>query len=251
MIKEKFSVPLPDEETIHSEINKIVIAGIKPKQSLLSCFMDLYKVIGWKYLFTNQRDGLFITFSVMTVLIYLFSNLTETAQTSADVYPFLFAASPLLYISLSFYDFLYKRHYATFEMEMVSKYNLYQITGFKMLIFSMLSIFVNTMAITFLAIKYEAIHLLTAFFVSTTALFLFSIIFLAALIKKQTGWRAAVVILGWIGSNIVLTLLPNHLYSNILLKLPIFVYSVVLLVSIFLYLQYLNRLMRMKPAEGV
>lgn len=251
MSKEKFSIPYPNRETMEEEIERIVQAGVKPPPSFHSYFIHLYRNIGWKYLFTNQRDGALITFSAMAILIFLFSSNAETAHTEAELYPFLFVASPLLYIALSFYDFLHKRHHATFEVEMVAKYNLYQVAAFKMLLFSVLSIFVNMMSILFISVIYEDIHFFKAFFVSTTALFLFSIIFLAIITKKQTGARASMIILGWGTANILLNLLPNQLYSHFLLQLPIFVYGVVLTFSLIIYFRFLSKLVRMKPAEGV
>ncbi|MBO0993885.1 hypothetical protein [Bacillus sp. SD088] len=251
MPKEKLSIPYPDQLKMKSEVARIVQVGVKPHQSFLSYIVHLYKNIGWKYLFTNQRDGALITFSVMVLLIGLFSSMAETAQTEADIFPILFVASPLLYMALSFYDFLHKRHHATFEVEMVTKYNLYQVAAFKMLLFSVLSILVNTMSILIVSFIYEEIHFFKAFLVSTTALFLFSIIFLAIIMKKQTGVRATMTIIGWGAVNILLDLLPNQLYSYFLLQLPIFVYGLVLGFSVVIYFRFLNKLVRRKPAEGV
>ncbi|KRG16887.1 hypothetical protein ACA29_01990 [Lederbergia galactosidilytica] len=261
MSKEKFSIPYPDQSKIDLEVDQIVRAGgVKPHQSYYTYFVHLYKGIGWKYLFTNRRDGILITFSAMFLLIYLFNSMaeaaqteanSEAAQTEANFYPILFIASPLLYISLSFYDFLHKRHHATYEVEMVTKYNFYQVAAFKMLLFSILAIFVNMVSILFVSVIYEYVHFFKAFLVSTTALFLFSILFLAIIMKKQTGVRASMIILGWSGTNILLNLLPNQAYSHFLLQLPIFVYGLVLTFSLILYFRFLNKLVQIKPAEGV
>lgn len=247
MPKDKFFIPYPDQSKIELEVEQIVRAGVKPRQSFPSYIVQLYKNIVWKYLFTNQRDGALITFSAMALLICFFIS----AQTETTLYPFLFFASPLLYIVLLFYDFLHKRQHATFEVEMVAKYNLYQVVAFKMLLFSVLSILVNTMSIFIVSFIYEEIHFFKAFLVSTTALFLFSIIFLAIIMKKQTGVRATITIIGWGAVNILLDLLPNQLYSRFLLQLPIFMYGLVLCFSVVIYFRFLNKLVRRKPAEGV
>lgn len=247
MPKEKLSIPYPDQSKMEWEVEQIVRAGGKPRQSFPSYIVELYKNIGWKYLFTNQRDGALITFSAMLLLICFFIS----AQTETTLYPLLFFASPLLYIVLSFYDFVHKRQHATFEVEMAAKYNLYQVGAFKMLLFSVLSILVNTLSILIVSFIYEEIHFFKAFLVSTTALFLFSIIFLAIIMKKQTGVRATMTIIGWGAVNILLDLLPNQLYSHFLLQLPIFVYGLVLGFSVVIYFRFLNKLVRRKPAEGV
>ncbi|PWA09758.1 hypothetical protein DCC39_12400 [Pueribacillus theae] len=252
MDKEKFRIPMPDEQTIQSEIERIVAVGVKPRQSFLSYLVMMYRGIGVKYLFTNQRDGILITFSIMAILVFLFSQISEKAWVQeTEVYSFLFLVSPLLYISLSVYDFLHKRHNQTFEVEMVSTYNLYQVAAFRMLVFSIISILVNTISIISLIMMYENLHFIRAFMVSTTALFLFSIIFLAALMKRQSGIVTILVIAGWIGTNRALSIPRNQIYAEFLLHLPVFVYGVVLIVSILVYLNYLSKLMRFKPTEGV
>ncbi len=251
MNKEKLEIPFPDEQKIQTEIKRIVKVSLKPRQSFLAYVIQLYKTIGLKYLFINRREGLLLCFSILVMMIYLSSAVTKTAQDETAVYLFLFLVSPLIFTSLSLYDYFYKRHYETIEVEMTTKLNLYQVTAFKMLIFSVISIFLNMFCITILSIVYEEIHFIKAILISTTALFLFSIIFLAALMKKQTGWQVIFVIFGWVGFNITFIILQNHLYMNMLMTLPVFVYAAILIVSIIVYLQYLSKLVRMTPTKGV
>ncbi|MBY0122900.1 hypothetical protein [Bacillus sp. S/N-304-OC-R1] len=252
MNKEKFQIPTPDDEIIQKEIRTIISAGVKRKESFPSFLLNLYKEIGFRYLFTNPRDGILISFSVMAVLIFLFitsaypSNINEN-----DVYGFVFLFSPLLYMVLSLYDLFHKKHSETFEVEMVSKYNLYQVSAFRMFNFSVISIIVNIISIISLVSLFNNLHFFRIFMISTTALFLFSVMFLMIFMKGHSGFHAFQVGIGWIGINVFLRLLNNKVYIQFLMTVPIFVYGIVLAGSIILYLFYLSRLVQMKPAKGV
>ncbi|MCJ8008729.1 hypothetical protein ACFFF5_08945 [Lederbergia wuyishanensis] len=252
MNKEKFHIPLPDDQIIQKEIKTIVRAGVKRKESFPSFLLNLYKEIGFRYLFTNPRDGVLITLSVLAVLVFLFLTITEPSNVNeTDVYAFVFLISPLLFMALSLYDLFHKKHSATFELEMVTKYNLYQVAAFRMFNFSVISIIVNTVSIVSLVSMFDTLQFFRAFMISTTALFLFSIIFLIVFMKRGSGLTALQVGAGWIGLNIVLSLLNNKAYIHFLMTIPIFIYGIVLVGSTILYLLYLSKLVQTKPAEGV
>ncbi|MBS4201656.1 hypothetical protein KHA93_18805 [Bacillus sp. FJAT-49732] len=252
MNKEKFHIPMPDDEIIQKEINTIVRAGVKRNESFPSFLLNLYKEIGFRYLFINPRDGILITLSALAVLVFLFLTITEPSNVNEkDVYGFVFLISPLLFMALSLYDLFYKKHSATFEVEMVAKYNLYQVAAFRMFNFSVISIIVNTVSIVSLVSMFDTLQFFRAFMISTTALFLFSVIFLTVFMKGRSGFAALKVGGGWIGFNILISLLNNKAYIHFLMTIPIIVYGIVLASSLILYLLYLSKLVRMKPAEGV
>ncbi|MBW8350875.1 hypothetical protein K0H71_15685 [Bacillus sp. IITD106] len=252
MSKEKFHIPMPDDEIVRKEIKTIVRAGVKRKESFPSFLLNLYREIGFRYLFTNPKDGILVTLSAMAVLIFLFLTITEPSNVNeTDVYGFVFLISPLLFMALSLYDLFHKKHSATFEVEMVAKYNLYQVAAFRMFNFSVISIIVNTISIISLVSLYDTLQFFRTFMISTTALFLFSVIFLMVYMKGRSGFTALQVGGGWIGLNIVFSFVNNQAYIHFLMTIPIFIYGIVLAGSIILYVLYLSKLVRMKPAEGV
>ncbi|MBS4220115.1 hypothetical protein KHA96_17520 [Bacillus sp. FJAT-49711] len=252
MNKDKFQIPMPDDEIIQKEINTIVKAGIKRKETFPTFLWNLYKDIGFRYLFTNPRDGILITLSVIAVLIFLFMTITEPSNVNEkDIYGFVFLISPLLFMALSLYDLFHKKHSETFEVEMVSKYNLYQVAAFRMFNFSVIAIIVNTISVISLVSFYDTLQFFRTFMISTTALFLFSVIFLMVFMRGRSGFTALQVGTVWMGLNLILSLLNNKAYIYFLMTIPIFVYGIVLAGSVILYLLYLSKLVRMKPAEGV
>src|SRR5690606_39734893 len=61
--------------------------GVKRKESFPSFLLNLYREIGFRYLFTNPKDGILVTLSAMAVLIFLFLTITEPSNVNeTDVY---------------------------------------------------------------------------------------------------------------------------------------------------------------------
>lgn len=252
MNKEKFHIPMPDEKTIQVEIGKIVTAGLKPHRTLPSFLVEMYKTVGLKHLFVNKRDGIIITLTVMASLIFVLCQMAEADRIKeGDIYSVLFLVSPLLYLTLTLYDILYKHLNQTYEMEVVAKYNVYQIAAFRMLVFSIISILVNTVSILTVVGIQDNMSFMRAFMISMTALFIFSFLFLVALMRKRTSVIVFIVISGWIGLNIGFQLVNKQGYIDFLVHLPLLVYGVVLLISIVVYFMYLNKLVKYRLVEGV
>lgn len=252
MSKEKFHIPMPDEQTIQSEIKHIVAVGVKQKESFSSYLYKLYKQIGIKNLLPTRLDEICIILSVMAILIFLSSSFSESKGIrEQDLYAFTFLLSPLFYMSLSVYHFAQKVQTATYEVEMVCKYNLYQIAAFRMFALSVISIFINIISIFSLVMMYDHLNFFRALIISITSLFLFSILFLFACMKKQSVTNATLVIGSWVVLNFGFRLLDSHLYEGFLVKAPILVYVLVLIISISIYIKYLSKLVYLKPSEGV
>lgn len=250
-MKKKLEIHFPSENDIQSEVNQIVSKAMYHRPSFPASLFQLYRQIGLRNLFAHQTETMVIIGSALFTLISLLTMAGNNMQFTEQLYPSIFLISPLLYIALSLHDYWYKQSQGTFEVEMSAKYNLYQVTALRMLLFSMLSILINTIAVILISFRIEDFQILRAVCVSTTALLIFSIAFLALLTRKQTMFSLVLVLCAWIGLNVTLMLLPDHQYAVFLGKLPIFIYGVVLTISLFIYLQYVKQLVRLKPVEGV
>lgn len=247
----KFQVPFPDDETIKREIQQIVKKGIKPKPSFMIYIKQMHKQIGLRYLFVNQWEGGFVTLSVFIVLMLFFNEMVQSIRMESQIYPIIFLISPLLYTVLSIYDFSHKRHHETYEVEMVAKYNVFQLTAYKMIVFSVLTILINSICIGLLAFRMEEIHFIQGILISTTSLFLFSILFLACLMKRPTAITAGIVNSSWVIGHLILIWTFKDGYRMFLQKLPPIVYLIVITLSIVIYICYLQKLVQRKQVEGV
>lgn len=252
MNKEKFHIPLLNNKTVQNEVRTIVASGIQRKESFTSFIKNLYQEIGLRYLFMNHRDGVLISLSSIALVMFLFSLVTESTGVKAEqAYALVFLMSPLLYMALTIYDLLHKKYSATYEVEMVAKYNIYQVAALRMLYFSLLAIVVNAVSIVFLVWMDNRLEFFRAFMISTTALFLFSVIFLMVFVKVRSSFAGLQIGIGWIIVNSVIYYLYDEAYMGFITTAPIIVYAVVLLISIYVYVLYLSRLARVKPVEGV
>lgn len=251
MDKEKFHIPFPDERTIQNQIDQIVAASVKPRESFFTYLKSMYQQVGIKHLFSDRSELMFILFTMITLLSIFFTNAELERARVEDVYAFIFLISPVLFISFSVYTYSNKVINATYDVEMACKYNVYQIIAFRMLVFSVIATLVNLLAIFFIAAVYDDIQFMRAIMISITGLFTFSIIFLYTLMKRHSTVIAAITIVGWIIGNLLLKILDDTLYNGILVNLPLFIYAIILIGSITFYIHLLKRLVHFRRTKLV
>ena len=249
MNKERFKVPDLDEQTIRIQIDKIISIGVKPKQSFPSYLKSMMQQVGLRHIFSDRLEITFITLLV-TMMIGWMVFLPYYSEIH-DMYGYIFLLSPILFLVLSIFTYVRKTQNHTYDVEMACKYNVYQIIAFRMLVFSVFSIVLNTIAVAILAIQYEEIQFMRAFLLSTTALFLFSILLLFALMKRRTTAIVVSTVIGWTIGNLVLQSANVQLYNDLLMKTPNVVYAVVLLAIVLMYLRHVKNLIHFRQTEGV
>ncbi|WP_047983745.1 hypothetical protein [Ornithinibacillus californiensis] len=252
MTKEKFHIPMPSDEQIQRELNHIISVGLKPKESFHVYLLRLYKEIGLRNLMPNRWEEFLILLIGFSALLFIPFVVTESRFYEVkDFYAITFLLSPLLFMTLSIYHFTSKIHTATYEVEMVCKYNLYQVAAFRMFVFSIIAILVNVCSVRSVSLLDDDIQFFRAIMISITSLFLFSIIFLFAYLKRQSRLMIAFVIGGWVVANMSLSYVKSDFYEGFLMTIPIPVYLVILALSIGIYFNYLRKLVHFKPVEGV
>ncbi|WP_440896436.1 hypothetical protein ACS127_00085 [Amphibacillus sp. Q70] len=249
MNKEKLTIPLPNEQTIQQQIDHIVASGMKRNESFFTFVKSMYQQVGMRDLFSDRSELIFVFITAMTLLCTFFIR-PESAQAD-DLYGFIFLISPALFIALSVFTYANKITNATYEVEMACKYNVYQIIAFRMLIFSVLAILVNSITILFFVMTYDDVQFWRAFMISVTGLFIFSVIFLYTLMKRRTTIAVVMIVMGWTAGNILLRYMNHGLYYNILENIPLLVYGIVLIGCIPLHIHLLKKLINFKQAEGV
>lgn len=249
MNKEKLKIPRLDDQIIQLQIDKIVSVGVTPKVTFLSYLKSMNQQVGLRHIFSDRLELGFITTIVVALLgILVISPILGPIQ---EIYSYIFLLSPILFLVLSISTYLRKTQNNTYEVEMACKYNVYQIIAFRMLMFSVFSILLNTIAIAAVAMQYEEINFLRAFLLSLTALFLFSILLLFALMRRRTSVIVVITVIGWTIGNLFLQSANVQLYNDVLVKLPTIVNAVVLLGILFTYIRCLKRLIQFKQTEGV
>lgn len=250
MSKQKFQVPLPDEQTMQSQIRQIVEMSMEGKVSFLPFLKFMYQQIGMKHLFRDHSVHIFSLFTVGTIASAFFLKPASSQVQLLDLYGYIFLISPILFFTLSFYTYANKKVNYTFEVEMVCKYNVYQVIVFRMLLFSVMAILFNTLMITSMSLIYEEIHFFRAFMISNTGLFTFSVLFLFAMLKNRSTVVAMTIMIGWIFGHLFFISMENQLYRDVLVTLPLFVYAFVLSGAFYGYLRVLHRFIYVQHTEG-
>ncbi len=241
---------MPDERTIQLQIDQIVAAGVQQQQSFPSYLKSMVQQVGFKHLFADRLVLVYITCTALIAYMMIFLLAAPERLDVQELYGFIFLLSPILFVSFSAYTYANKVQNATFEIEMSCKFNVYQIIAFRMLVFSAISIVVNTITIVLLVFLFEDMQFIRAFMISITALFTFSILFLYGMMKRRSTVAAATILVGWIVGNLLLRFSNYTMYTQMLITLPLFVYGLVLIGSLYIYLKYLGKLIHFKQTEG-
>lgn len=252
MQKDKFDIEYPDEGIIKEQIKTIVMTGMTPKESFYSHLKEMYKQLGFKYLFRDKSEIIFAM--LLTTLILISIGLSAKDYFEMDVgnvYTFIFISSPILYVVICLLSYLKLKQTNSYEVEMTCKYNVYQVAAFRMLVFSIVCLGINAGFISLMSASYQHVNFLQAFMISVSSLFLFSTIslYLAARIRsKLANYFFAV---GWILMNLLISVYSNAAYQLWIQHIPLYVYIILILVCMIVYLKNLKRLIAFKKVEGV
>ncbi|NGP46411.1 hypothetical protein G4V62_16185 [Bacillaceae bacterium SIJ1] len=249
MTKEKLRIPIPDEQTMRTEIEHIISKGMTPQPSFLSQMWTMYHQVGFRYLFLGRLTSVFLLL-IGLCLTGSFLVQAMTVRGETDIYAFIFLLSPFVFIVLSLYNYTQLIVNETYELEMTCKYNVFQMIAFRMFSFSILAILFNIVML-FVLMTLTDIQFFRAFMLSMTSLFLFSVLFLYALTKRHALVATIIVTGGWFVGHLFLKAWVSPLYVSVLLALPLYVYALVLCGAIGCFVLYLNRLRLLSTAEGV
>lgn len=241
MRKENLSVPYPDEEMIRIEIKKITEKGVRKKESFPKFLLGMYKQFGLRMLFV-ERFQLIILFLGLMSLSVLMYQVAGRATVETTLYSFFVFFSPILFFSLSLYSYSYRYIHGTSEVEQACKYSIYQLTAFKLFLFSILSVLMNCLTILLLSVKWEGIEFLHLFMVANTSLFLFSSTSLYILMKFHFSKMGVVISMGWPIGNGLLAMIFSSEYEELVSNLPILVYPIVLFGSVLFFWQLLKKM---------
>ncbi|HBF77238.1 MAG TPA: hypothetical protein DEF85_09385 [Clostridiaceae bacterium] len=246
---DKNNIEVPNINSI--EIKDIVEKGIKPKVSFFSYLRDMYKKVGFKNIFHDISEIIFIVLITLFTLCFAAIIIKDNDYIEVwQIYSFIFVVSPILYLLISFFSFFNTKQNGTYEVEMICKYNIYQLSALRMFIFSIVSILCNSILIFMFFIVNEEINLLRALAISITALFLFSSVFLYVLLNTSHKITKYFMIAGWIIINLALMISKNNYYNVLLTQLPIYVHLGLTISCIYLYIKSLKKLINFRSVKG-
>lgn len=242
----KDNIKIPDLD--FNDMEKIINSGVRRKTSFLKYLRDAYKELGFRNIFHDKNELIFI---VMITLVILWLSLVSFIDSNVvESYKLIFVTSPILYLVASVFSFYNSKEKGAFEIEMVCKYNLYQLSAIRMFIFSILTAVLNTLMILAGSLVNKDINIIRLICISITGLFLFSTIFLYSLITFKSRVIKMSVIAGWILVNLFFSSFNSGIYNEFLTKVPIYIHIVITVVCIALYIKNLNKLINFRRKKG-
>lgn len=244
-------VVFPDDERMELEVTAIVAKGMMKPETFMNLLMTMYKQIGIRFMMKDYKEIMISVLLMATFMFVITGYGKETMNADESLYGVIMVVSPLLYGILSLLPFINSKVNGTSEIEMTSKYNLYQIAAFRMLVFSVLCFFINTVWIAALAMKLSTVHFVQAFLISTTSLLLFSLLFLYVLAVIKTVKIKALVMIGWIGMQVFLLMVDSAVYHQLLVSIPWYLYGAIIILSAYFYVKKIKEYMLLNKRSGV
>lgn len=237
---DKFYIDMPSDFEIENQINNIIEYSIKEKESFYSHLKNMYKSIGFKYIFHDISELTFVGMLMLGIILLVTKNIMRQSDLGVEnLYAFIFMTSPLIYFANAVFSYINIKENNTYQVEMVCKYNTFQVAALRMLVFSIVCILANTVIIMIIA---DRIVFLKGIMISISSLFLFSTLVLYSLLNIKNIITKYFVVFGWIGFNGVLYIIDLNIYNQILLNIPTYIYCIVSVGAVFLYIKNIKKL---------
>lgn len=231
------NIPMPDQREKEVAIQRIITEGLVPPQSLRQHVGELYCSLGFRYIFRDTVDGL-----IMAVAAVIGFMLVWTLSSGQHLYGMVIIVSPLLFLLQAVVIEAKERLSGMYELKMVCKFTLRQITAFRMIGFSGLGI-VCCIGISVFASFYWRIPDFGRILVlSLCSLFLYSLFTLWGIQRMRGRAAYCTPAVMWIIACLLPVVLQDGQWDRLLADVPVAAALCLLLVSGWLYLREIKKL---------
>ncbi|MFB1051023.1 hypothetical protein [Paraliobacillus sp. JSM ZJ581] len=240
-----------DETSIQNEIRIIIEKGLDPKASFWSYLATMYKQIGFRFIFKDFAEILFtLSLSIVVVLSLILTSVDYIHVKNVNLYSIIFIWSPLIYFTMSYFFFINQKTKSTYEVEMTCKYDLFQLAAFRMLLFSVVSMLINSVFIYTLVYN-QGLNFFYAFLLSASSLFVFALIFLYVQTRTVNRVYKILFLVVWLIGNLMASYYSSNFYLRFLEQIPIYIYGFIAIGAIMLYIKNLKKLLFIKKMKGM
>lgn len=250
MEKERFKIEYPNESEMKGQIQSIIEKGLQKPQSFSVFLKEMYRHIGWRHLFRDVTEILYLTAIMISLLVFVIYGFDRNAM-DAQLYSFIFIFSPIFYFVIASIVLVHARMKPAFELEMTFKYHVFQLATFRMLVFSIVGLGVNIVLITLMAIMFSSVPFMEALMLSLCSLSIFASIHLYLMQKRKGKLISYAWLLAWVIGQSTLVMFDGTAYSLFLSQVPVYVYAILIGLSIYFYIQNLKKLIIFRNVEGV
>ena len=177
MKRNKFEVRVPRDEIIREQISTIIEKGLPKRKTFLETLNEIYnKLPLWHVLF-GRGEWLF-SLLILTFFLSL-TRLSPSNQTiqETEFYSLLFKVAPFGFLALTGFSYLHRRINRTLEIEMTTKFTVYQMLALRMFAYSIIASFLIITFILFTA-QFIEVNIIYSIPIGLSGLFSFASIML-------------------------------------------------------------------------
>lgn len=242
-------IEYPTNEQIEKSVGIICENGIKKRETVFSFIKNMTLNLGLKNIFYGFYDVMFISILVTCAayLLFLFS-INNLPGAEEKIYIFSFTFAPFMFALLFFLNFAKEKSADTFIIKMTCKYSFFYLLAYRMFVFSLLSVVVNSLYILVFFSDFK-ISFVTIISLSLSALFVYSLLLIAMLIKFSTVKPAIGLSALWIFADAVFYVCFKEFFAEILKAVPLFVWMIIVVGASILYFNFLPKLISKRRNE--
>jgi len=232
------------EKEKDQEIDNILSKGLIAPKNLWTQLYEIYRVLGLRYIFSN---ALFSTLAACAVTLGIVVLYPFSA--SKHLYALLFAVAPLFYVLITSFIETAEKFSGLYELKMVCKYTIEQITAFRVFCYSLLgTCFCTLISIYFTHIS-SAYRFFKVFSFSICVLFLCSLMSIVIMRKVNWQWRQFITMVIWITLDVIPAWFFGNQWELFLSQIPMAVTLVIAVISFILFLCETKKLMGIRKRE--
>lgn len=242
-------IEYPTNEQIEKSVGIICNEGIRKKDTLFSFLKNMTLNLGIKNIFYGVYDvmviSLVITCAVYSAFLFSINNLPRWEE---KIYLFSFTFAPFMFALMFFLNFAKEKSSDTFIIKMTCKYSFLYLLAYRMFVFSILSAVANSLYILVLFSDFK-ISFVTVISLSLSALFVYSLLLIAVLIKFSNIKPVIILSVLWVAADLLLYVYSKDFLMRILKSVPLFVWMIIVAGAAILYFKLLPKLISKRRNE--
>lgn len=243
------NIEYPTNEQIKKSVENICNEGIKKRDTVFSFIKNMTLNLGFKNIFYGVYDVMLIAVLITGAVYSIFYLYIDSLPGAEEkIYLFSFTFAPFMFSFLFFLNFAKEKSSDTFIIKMTCKYSFVYLLAYRMFVFSLLSVAANTVYILVLFADYK-ISFVTVISLSLSSMFIYSLLLIFLLIKFSSVKPVIALSVLWVAADILLYVYSGDLLMGILKSVPLFVWMIIVVCASILYFNALPKLISKRRKE--
>ncbi|QAA33003.1 hypothetical protein [Clostridium manihotivorum] len=238
---------------VQMDIDVILDKGLKGKQGFFSYLNSVRKELGIRYIFNDKSELAFITILLVLACGFFGLQLSSISSTNLNfIYrlkAFTIGTAPIIYFAICSYGFISSKINRVYELQATCKYNFYNLTAIRMFIFSIASMLVNTVVISFMYLIKRNFNAIEIILLSITSLFIFSALYILTLTRLKGNNYKYILMALWLITAVVAGFQFDSKFMKTLDNISWYIHLIITFIAASIYMKSLRHLMKVKKGE--